>query len=318
MKRAVLIILGVFLLVMAVPMLVGGSILAAWASGDDPSIAGRIGRVDSSGYAVVSDRVDVDWEWPGGDRWDITIGVESDSTDVAVFVGYGPTDAVDAYLAGSPYTLATSIGDGEPRSSGDIEIPGTEAPEQPGDQAFWAEQASGVGRQTIDIAPDQGDYRFVAMNADASAGVDLAVYGSMRVPFLFPIGVGIAVFGGLLGALGIVLLVLGIRAKPSPQPVPAPYPGYGAAGQAGMPSPTGQYPYQGATPYPYAQPPGTQPVPQPAPAAGTQPVPAATEQMPPTREVPPATQPAPPPPEAPPAPGDEVPPDGPQPTPPRS
>ncbi len=237
MKRVVLIVLGVILLLFSLPMLIGGTVLAAWASGDDPTIAGRIGRVEAVGYAVVSDRVEVDWDWPLAERWDITLGVEHASSDEPVFLGYGPAESVDAYLAGSPYTLVYSIGTGQNSGRGDVDVPGTEAPEPPGDQDFWVDQASGVGRQTLELAPDQGDYRFVAMNADASQGVSLAVYGSMNVPFLRPIGIGMAVFGGFLAILGLVLLVLGIRSQPTPSGYPqggpgGTYPGHAVPGRA--------------------------------------------------------------------------------------
>lgn len=271
MKRVILIVLGIVLLLFSIPMLVGGAVLAAWASGEDPTIAGRIGRVDSLGYAVVSDRVEVDWEWPLADRWDISLGVENTNSDVPVFIGYGPTESVDAYLAGSPYTLVYSIGTGEQQRSRDIDVPGTEAPEPPGDQTFWAQQASGVGRQTLQIAPGQGDYRFVAMNADASQGVSLTVYGSMRVPFLQPLGIGMAVFGGLLALLGIILLVLGIRAQPTPKPTPAGYPYGGQPGGAYPGMPYQPAPYPGGQP---AQPYSAQP---PGPPQGTQPVPPAQQ-----------------------------------------
>lgn len=253
MKRVVLIVLGVVLLLFGTPMLVGGTMLAAWAGGEDPTIGGRIGSVESSGYAVVSDQVDVSWEWPLADRWDITLGVDSDNSDQPVFFGYGPTEAVDAYLAGSPYTLVVSIGTGDQRQSDDIEIPGTEAPEPPGEQDFWTQQTSGVGRQSLVLDPSSGDFRFVAMNADASQGVSLRVYGSFQVPFLGPVGVGVAVFGGLLILLGIVLLVLGIRAKPA-QPQQSAYAGYPQQGY-----PPQQQPYPGAAPQAPVPPPNVAP-----------------------------------------------------------
>jgi hypothetical protein len=275
MKRVVLIVLGVVLLLFGTPMLIGGTMLAAWAGGEDPTIGGRIGSVESSGYAVVSDQVDVSWEWPLADRWDITLGVDSDNSDQPVFFGYGPTEAVDAYLAGSPYTLVVSIGTGDQRQTDDIEIPGTEAPEPPGEQDFWTQQTSGAGRQSLVLDPGSGDFRFVAMNADASQGVSLRVYGSFQVPFLGPVGVGVAVFGGLLILLGIVLLVLGIRSKPAPPQQPA---------YAGYPQPQPGYPQQ--QPYPGAAPQAPVPPPNAAPPTGQPPVGQPPAAQPPTGEPP--------------------------------
>ena len=294
MKRVVLIVLGVLLILFAIPPLVGGSVLAAWSAGDDPTIDGRIGSVASEGVAVVSEDVQVDWDWPFADRWNVTVGVEHPSSDVPVFIGYGPTDAVDEYLAGAPLTIVATLGTGEVAVR-DLDVPGTAAPAPPTDQDFWVEQAAGVGRQVIPFAPETGDYRFVAMNADASQGVVLAVYGSAQLPFLFPIGIGLIVFGVLLAVVGIILLVLGIR-SPSKNPhrgpghpgyppvppgepyaaAPGPYPGSGGQPPTAAPAGTGQYaanPYA-AAPGP-AQPNPQQPpaTPQAAPPPGTQPVP---------------------------------------------
>jgi hypothetical protein len=278
MKRVILIVLGVVLLLFGTPMLIGGTMLASWAGGEDPTIGGRIGSVESTGYAVVSDQVDVDWEWPFADRWDITLGVDSRDSDQPVFFGYGPTEAVDAYLAGTPYTLVVSIGTGDQPRGGDIDIPGTEAPALPEDQDFWIQQISGVGRQSLVLDPVSGDYRFVAMNADASQGVSLKVYGSFQVPFLGPVGVGVAVFGGLLVVVGIVLLVLGIRSKPT-QSQQSTYQGYPQP-QAGYPPQQPGYPQQ-HPPYPGAAPQTPVPPPTAAPPAG-QPPPGQPPAEPPT------------------------------------
>lgn len=232
MKRVVLIVLGVILLLVGTPMLVGGTVLNSWANGDDPSIGGRLGTLESSGYAVVSDKVAVDSNWPLADRWDITVGVQSADSGPRVFLGYGPAEAVDAYLAGAPYTLVGDLGTGDLDTN--VDIPGTAEPEPPVEQTFWIQQTSGEGRQSLVLETVPSGVRFVAMNADATAEVNLSVYGSFTVPFLGPLGIGTAVFGGVLLVVGLVLLVLGIRARPAAQaasyaPVgqdyPQPYPG---------------------------------------------------------------------------------------------
>jgi hypothetical protein len=232
MKRAVLITLGVLFLVLAAPLLIGGSFLTAWASGEeDPTVEGRIGQVESAGYAVVSDRVEFDGPGPFPDRWEVTLAVADRDSDAPVFIGYGPAQAVDSYLAGSPYTVVRSLGTGDDRPRNDaIDILGTGSPQPPGEQDFWVAQASGSGRQQIALAPDQGDFRFVAMNADASPGVSLVVYGSMQVPFLLPVGIALLVTGGLLAILGVVLLVLGIRAASGSPAAGYGPPGYGPPG----------------------------------------------------------------------------------------
>ena len=84
------------------------------------------------------------------------------------------------------------------------------------DQDFWLAQANGTGLQEIPLASEPGDYRLVVMNATASRGLIVDVYGSMTLPFLLPLGVAMLVMGLLLLALAVGLLVWGIRSRPTP------------------------------------------------------------------------------------------------------
>lgn len=253
MKRTVLIVLSIVLFLGSIPVIITGLALTAWGAGDDPSIKGRIGEVNSLGYAVVSDTLEVEWDSPLvdnsalADRFDLTIGVSSIGTDKPLFIGYGPSEAVDSYLAGVPYTLVFGIGD-QTRTERDVDVPGEAAPQPPDTQEFWVQQSSGSGLQQISMSAQTGNFRVVAMNADGSAGVSVSVYGSVRLPFLTPVGIGLLILGGMLGLLGFVLLILGIRSKPqSPPPglpVAAPN-GYPAASQ-----PVGPYPNASGPPAP--------------------------------------------------------------------
>ncbi len=265
MKRVILIVLGVILLFISVPILIAGVVFTAIGSGDDPTVQGRLGQVGSSGYAVVSDTLDVDWDYPFADRFDITVGVQSTGADSTVFIGYGPASAVDAYLSGVPQTVVYGLGDG--RSEREVEVPGSATPEPPGEQDFWIERASGTGRQEIPLAAQTGSFRLVVMNADGSQGVMVDVYGSMTLPFLVPMGIGMLAFGLLLLILAIVLLVWGIRSKPAPAPAPgpsqmhpqqppSPYPPAGAGYPAGYPYPPGSDPYGPPGQYPGVAPGG--------------------------------------------------------------
>lgn len=227
MKRAVLMIFGILGIVVSLPFVLFGAVAAALGSGDDPTIEGRIGQVDSSGYAVVSDMLEVHWEYPFADRFDLSVGVRSDRPDTAIFIGYGAAAAVDAYLSGVPQTLVYDLGPGS-RAQREVQVPGSATPNPPQGQKFWIEQASGTGLQVIPFAPPVGNNRVVVMNADASRAVAAELYGSMRLAFLLPVGVGLLVVGVLLFAVSLLLLILGIRSKPTPAAVPAVPAGYGA------------------------------------------------------------------------------------------
>ncbi len=137
------------------PLLIGGLVSTVLGAGDDPTVDGRLGGVESSGYAVVSDTLDVHWDYPFADRFDIELGVRSANPEATVFIGYGSAASVDAYLSGVPHTLVYDIG-GEARSDGEVEVPGSTAPEPPVDQDFWLVQASGSDLQTIPLAVGDG------------------------------------------------------------------------------------------------------------------------------------------------------------------
>ena len=184
MKRTVLIVLGVVFLLFSAPLIVGGILVTSFA-GDDPTIEGRVGEVRSPGYAVVSETVELDSDVPFLDRFDLTVGVRSLRADVPVFFGYGPVDSVDAYLEGAPHTVVRSVGRTD-WTDQDVQVPGTAEPAPPGEQTFWLERTTGSGLQEIEIPSQSGDYRLVAMNADGSRGVDVAVYGSVTLAFTAP------------------------------------------------------------------------------------------------------------------------------------
>ena len=255
MKRVVLIVFGVIVLLVAAPLLIGGLVSAVLGAGDDPTVDGRLGGVESSGYAVVSDTLDVHWDFPFADRFDIELGVRSANPEATVFIGYGSAASVDAYLSGVPHTLVYDIG-GEARSDGEVEVPGSTAPEPPGDQDFWVVRASGLDLQAIPLASGAGSYRLVVMNADGSQGVDVSFYGSITLPYLLPVGIGMLIVGSLLLVFAIALLVWAIRSKPQPTaaPVgegygPAAYPVPPAPYKSPEPSPsTGPYPSPGQDP----------------------------------------------------------------------
>ena len=320
MKRAVLIILSILTFIIAVPALIVGAVFTAIGAGDNPSLSGRLGEVHSPGYAVVSERVQVDWDYPVGTSIDLDgRGAPNFGSDDAVFIGFGATADVDAYLANAPVTLVDDLGDSF-LDDRELDVPAASTLGPPGEETFWIEQSTGPGLQEIPLSLASGDYRIVAMNADASAGVDLEVHGSVDLPFLLPVGIGLLVFGGLMLVLAVVLLIFGIRASGKRPPVaPAPY------GYAHQAVPPGHYPPQPgqqipphrpcppgaappALPYPpqpgQQYPPGTAPAPPgaappalPYPPQPGQPYPGAT--APPAEPAPPAD---PPPPTKPPGP----------------
>jgi hypothetical protein len=230
-KRVVLTVLAVVLLLVAAPLLIGGVACTARGAWGDPRFEVRLGTAESSGYAVVSDTLDVHWDVPFADRFDPMLGVRNTNAEHDVFIGYGTATSVDAYLSGVPYTLVYDIG-GKARHDGQVDVPGSTVPKPPKAQDFWLTQADGPDLVAISFPAGQGSYRLVVMNADGSRGVDVALYGSISLPYLLPVGIGMLIVGTLLFVVAIALLIWGILSKPAQGRY-----GYGTATDAAPPPP---------------------------------------------------------------------------------
>jgi len=124
-----------------------------------------------------------------------------------VFIGIGPENAVNTYLAG----VAQARGDSLGTPSADFRTHRGSAPSAPPrSQTFWDASSTGTGQQTLTWKPQRGDWRIVLMNADGSAGVSSDVSIGARIPHLLTVaivaaGVGLVLL--LISAAGIYLAV---------------------------------------------------------------------------------------------------------------
>jgi hypothetical protein len=124
-----------------------------------------------------------------------------------MFIGVGPENAVNTYLAG----VAHARGDSFTTPSADFRTYTGGAPAtRPGAQRFWSVSSTGSGRQTLTWHPRSGTWRIVLMNANGAAGVSSDVSIGARMPHLLAIGIaatgaGLALL--LISAGGIYLAV---------------------------------------------------------------------------------------------------------------
>jgi len=137
-----------------------------------------------------------------------------------LFLGIGPASAVDRYLRGASYDVATDVSVA-PFHLTLARHPGTATPAPPGSQTFWVAKASG-SHPTLTWTVTSGSYRVVAMNTDAAAPVAFAGGLDLTIPHSFAIGIGLLIGGIVLILIGIVLIVLGARARPGPRSQPVP------------------------------------------------------------------------------------------------
>jgi hypothetical protein len=212
--RIVGLVLGVLLLLPGLGLVVGGGVLL-WAdlgNRTDGYVFSETDGFSTEGYALASERIDLatgaDWlPLPAALG---TVRAEVTPADPAseIFVGAAPLAEGTAYLDGVERSVIDDLGTG---AIDEVFMPGEAPSGAPGEQDFWVAQASGPGMQQLDWEPAQGDWLFVVMNADGSAGVAVDGRIGATVPALGGLAWGVLGTGLFLVVVGGLLLVLAIR-----------------------------------------------------------------------------------------------------------
>ena len=166
--------------------------------------------------------LDLDRNLASSGSFAATLGVTIGGHDGDVFAGIGPAADVARYLRGVhvdrivqvnwPGGLKTEPGGG-----------GRRTPPPPEEQSFWVAKAEG-STATFQWTVTGGDWTMVIMNADGSADVSVTASGSIGMPALGPISIGLLVVGLAILVGGILLTISGSkmpkpsRASPPPRP----------------------------------------------------------------------------------------------------
>ena len=226
-KRIVLIVLGSVLAAIGVlAAIAGGALMALFGSAD--TLSSGVQHVSTPTHALVSPAGSIQGTSGaqtvlGNVRLRITAAPAG--TGHPLFLGIGPASAVDHYLSGASYDVATDVSVA-PFHLTLARHRGTATPAPPGSQSFWVAKASG-NHPTLTWTVTSGSYRVVAMNTNAAAPVAFTGGLDLTIPHSFAIGIGLLIGGIVLIVIGIVLIVLGARARPRPQPRPIPDPAAG-------------------------------------------------------------------------------------------
>ena len=170
---------------------------------------------------MASDRVELGSGWTTGDlpqRWLGKVTVRATSrTPADVFVGIGPSDQVDAYLAGVAHTTLT----GETDDQGDPETtfePGGSPTVPPSQADFWVVSAQGPGRQTVTWEPDAGDWTVVVMNTDGSTPVRVRASVGAEVPVLGDVALWLLGSGLVVAAIAVTVILVAVPRTPRTTP----------------------------------------------------------------------------------------------------
>jgi hypothetical protein len=215
--RIIALVFGVVLLLPALGLLLGGGVLLALDLGErtDGHVFSETDDFSTAGFALTSENIALstgaDWvplsAALGTARAEVTSTAGSD-----VFVGIAPVDEGAAYLDGVARSVIDDLG-----TTADDErfVDGGPPAGTPGEQDFWVAQASGPGTQQLDWEPAEGDWLFVVMNADASAGVAIDARVGATFPALTGLAWGLLGVGVLLLVISVLLLVLSLRDRPA-------------------------------------------------------------------------------------------------------
>jgi hypothetical protein len=218
----VLIVLGAVVAAIGVLAAIGGGALMA-LFGSDNTLSSGVQHVSTPTRALVSPAGSIQ----GTSGAQTVLGsvrlrftATPTGTGHQLFLGIGPASAVDRYLRGVSYDVATDVSVAPFHLTRARHL-GTATPARPGSQSFWVARASG-DHPTLTWTVTSGSYRVVVMNTDASAPVAFAGGLALTIPHSFGIGIGLLIGGIVLILIGIVLIVLGARARPGPQSRPVP------------------------------------------------------------------------------------------------
>jgi len=211
--RIIAVVIGALLALVSLALLgAGGTVLWASTQRDAASyLTTGAHEFATAGSALATERIDLGsagsgWLYAPGLGGTVRIRVTRVHPGPALFVGIGPSAAVDRYLAGVSHAVISdfwanqehAVGGGSPGS-----VPGT--------QGFWAATATGPGQQTLRWDPAAGSWTVVVMNASARPGIHVRADLAARYPDLPWIAAGLLAAGAVLAAGGGLLITGAIR-----------------------------------------------------------------------------------------------------------
>ncbi|WP_152189975.1 DUF4389 domain-containing protein [Georgenia satyanarayanai] len=201
--RVVAVVAGSLTALLGVLGVVGGVSLIVWqTSREDGYVMAPAWEVGTAGYAAVSDEVVLEGSWLDEGLGRVRLDVVGDGE---VFVGIATARDAAAYLEGVARAEQS-------RGMADRELDGGPPAVLPAEAGIWIASATDTGPVELDVAPQPGRYVAVVMDAAGSAGVDATVRAGATLPWLGPAAAATLAGGLVLGAAGVVVIVLAVRA----------------------------------------------------------------------------------------------------------
>ena len=167
-------------------------------------------RFTGQGYALVADPLRLRQATGDADLPGVVGQVRIRATGTSpsgVFVGIGPTAAVQAYLAPVAHSALAPPSTAQPSAPASPTAGGAPAT-LPGQEQFWVARATGTGPQEMVWTPAAGDWAVVVMNADGSRPVVADLSFGATAPGLRAIWTGLFAFGGTALLIGVLVVAL--------------------------------------------------------------------------------------------------------------
>jgi hypothetical protein len=211
-------VIGALLVLLSVVLLGGGG-TALWADRtqrDAGYATTDVHEFSTSGSALATVSTElgsagVGWLYSPSLLGDVRIRVTPARASGPLFVGIGPSTAVDRYLAGVNHTVITEfwVDETETVAGG----PPVSAPET---QDFWVASSTGTGTRTLTWDPADGSWTVVVMNADGRPGIDVGADLGAEVPALPWAALGFLLAGVVFLLGGALLVVSALRRERTP------------------------------------------------------------------------------------------------------
>lgn len=169
-------------------------------------------RFSTSTSAITTERtrlgsVGVGWLYAPGLLDSVRIRVTPVHPGSALFVGIGPSAAVDRYLAGVQHTVVADFWKDEVEL-----VDGGTAVPAPETQDFWVASDIGSGARELVWSAEKGSWTVVVMNADGRPGLDVDTDLGARLPAVLWVSLGVLAGGAIFFAGGALLITGAIRA----------------------------------------------------------------------------------------------------------
>ena len=227
MKRGLKLGFGIPLVLLGLFMTIGGIALVVLV-GADGSFTLPVTQGDSSGHALVLETLDLSETLPSSGSFAATVGVTIKGDGGGdVFVGIGPATDVARYLDHVQVDRIVQVN--WPGGMKTETEPGTRRPTPPDTRSFWVAKAQG-SPATLTWPVAVGDWTLVIMNTSGAAPVSVLASGSITLPALGPIGIGLLVAGLVILAGGVLLTISGAKTPSARKGVPPPRPDEPVAG----------------------------------------------------------------------------------------